>query len=183
MILDLVQDYIVRCDKCHDSTNAYMCMDDAIKAWENNECTGPLDLLTDDLEKHLSNIKQIYVNGENFCKLNDHTCVCSCVVIDTGELLILIEHGWDSGYVHFSEISEFDAEYFKHNADSEELFKLDKIKYYDNRFVEAIRYKGDDSFLYIFGTENYLLITKSKDDLFEKNQMDFQSADIYFEDW
>lgn len=181
MILDLVQDYIVRCEKCHESTDAYMRMDDAVKAWERNECTGPLDLLTDDLERNISNIKQIYIDGEGFCKLNHYTFVCSFAIIDTGDLTIGVEHDWNSGYIDFSEVCKFTKENYKSVIGTEESYKLDKIKYYNNKNVEAVRYKSDESFLFIFGTEDYLFITKSKEDLFEKNQIDFPNIDIYFQ--
>ena len=184
MILDIVQDYIVRCEKCHESTNAYMRDEEAIKAWENNECTGPLDLLTDDLEKNLQNIKFLFIAQEDFWQVNSQSCDCLEVIVDTGEKLISVAHNeyMEDGCIEFDEISSFNKEAYKYQVNlSNGTFKLDKIKYYENNFVEAIRYKCEDAFLFVFASEDNLIITMSKYDLFEEIQMDFPEIEATLE--
>lgn len=184
MILDIAQDYIVRCEKCHESTNAYMRNEEAIKAWENSECTGPLDLLTDDLEKNLQNIKFLFIAQEGFWQVNSQSCDCLELIVDTGEKLISVEHNeyMEDGCIEFDEISSFNKEAYKYQVNlSNGTFKLDKIKYYENDFVEAIRYKCEDAFLFVFASEDNLIITMSKYDLFEEIQMDFPEIEATLE--
>jgi len=171
MILDIVQDYIVRCEKCHESTNAYMRLEGAVEAWDNNECTGPLDLLTDDLRKHLDNIRFLYVSVDELLEANNQGCECYGAIIDTGENLIYIEQNeyMQGGCIEFDKISGYNKEIHKYKVDlSQEAFKLDKIKYYENGFVEAIKYKCGDMFLFIVALKNSLRITMSKYNLFEE---------------
>lgn len=184
MILDIVQDYIVRCKKCHESTNAYMSDEDAIMAWDKNECTGHLDLLTDDLEKHLGNIKFLYISQEDFWRVNNQSCNCLEVIIDTGEKLISVDHNeyMDYGCIEFDELSSFNRETYKYQLNlSKNTFKLDEIKYYENGFVEAIRYKCDDVFLFLFASEDNLIITISKYDLLGEIQMEFPEIEAILE--
>ena len=184
MILDIVQDYIVRCEKCHESTNAYMRDEEAIKAWDINECTGPLHLLTDDLEKNLKNIKCLYIEQEDFWQVNSQSCDCLKVIVDTGEKLISFEHNeyMEDGCIEFDEVSSFNKEAYKYQVDlSDYTFKLDKIKYYEDGFVEAIRYKCEEVFFFIFASEDNLIITMSKYDLFEEIQTDFPEIEATLE--
>ena len=171
MILDVVQDYIVRCEKCHESTNVYMSGEDAIQAWENNECTGPLDMLTDDLPKQLENIKELYIYEDGFWHINEQSCDCIKAIIDTGEKLISVQHNeyMEDGCIEFDEVFSFNKEAYKYKVNlTGYTFKLDGINYYENGFVRAIKYKCDDVFLFIIASEDNLIMTISKYDLFEE---------------
>ena len=101
MILDIVQDYIVRCEKCHVSTNSFMTKEGAINAWNDNECTGPLELVTDDLEKNLESIKSLYVSNDDFLQVNSQSCDCVDIIIDTGEKLIYFEFNQNDGITFY----------------------------------------------------------------------------------
>jgi len=73
------------------------------------------------------------------------------------------------GCIEFDKISGYNKEIHKYKVDlSQEAFKLDKIKYYENGFVEAIKYKCGDMFLFIVALKNSLRITMSKYNLFEE---------------
>ena len=47
------------------------------------------------------------------------------------------------------------------------LFKLEKINYSNDGFIDTLKYKCDDVFLFIFADEYNLILTKSKCDLLD----------------
>ncbi len=149
-----------------------------------SKCIGHLDLLTDDLEKNLKNIKLLYISQETFCQVNSQSCDCLEIIVDTGEKLIYFEHNkyMEDGCIEFDELSSFNKEAYKYQVDlSNYTFKLDKIKYHEDGFVEAIRYKCEEVFLFIFASKDNLIITMSKYDLFEEIQMDFPKTEAILE--
>lgn len=68
LIMDFVNDYEVRCTKCHDSTWAYMDLEDAIEDWQNGNTMGKLDLVIDDVQSALSGEIEyiLFANDDDF---------------------------------------------------------------------------------------------------------------------
>lgn len=55
MISDFVDDFVVRCKKCHISTMAFMKPEQAIEHWEQEDTVPPpLDLIIDDVDGSLA---------------------------------------------------------------------------------------------------------------------------------
>jgi len=177
MILDCVDDYIARCDTCHDSTDSYMDINDAVKAWENGNCTGALDLLFDDWEKHLGEIEEVYINDDEPWRANKQSCDCDIIVLKTKNALLSLE-----SYNDFLEIAKLidSGEYpYRYKVDLEgKVFKLDKMRKIKEDRVQAIRYRCGDTFLFMFAMDDIVILTMSKYDLFEEIEMDYPDEEV-----
>lgn len=185
MYRDFVGDYVVRCEACHESTNAFMTMKEAVKAWEKGKCTGPLDLLTDNLEKHLVTVKALYVCKDDFERINMQSCDASELIADTGEKLICVGHGkYDTlGCLEFGDISGFNEEFYRYKIDlSEKECVLERVEYHKNGLVDALKYKCKDGYLFIFSDEYNLIITMSKSDLLDDDKLYDTEATLEIED-
>lgn len=180
MIIDIVDDFIARCDKCHESTDAYMDVGEAVLAWENGKCTGRLDILEDDLEGYLSEIKSVYVSKEDFCKPNKCSCDCKSVIIDTGKKLILLSHEMyvdGGGYIECDELISVSAEYY-YKVDLEgKIYTLEKAVYFENGAIDVLKYKSGDTYLFVFYSEYNLVLTKSKYDITDEANCDFPETE------
>ena len=121
------------------------------------------------LEK-ITSIKDIYISSEEFCKVNAQSCDCLDLIIDTGESMVSVEYFKGGNYwsINLHEITEINKDEYKYKVvmDSE-VFKLKKINYSNDGFIEALKYKCDDVFLFIFADEYNLILTKSKCDLLD----------------
>ena len=121
------------------------------------------------LEK-ISSIKEIYISSEEFCKVNAQSCDCLDLIIDTGEYMVSVEYfkGGDYWWMDLYEITEFEKDEYKYKVVMNgEVFKLEKINRDHDGFINALKFKYNDVFLFIFADEYNLILTKSKYDLLD----------------
>lgn len=123
-------------------------------------------MMVNAIEK-LSNIKNIYISSEEFCKTTKQSCDCISLIADTGENFIAMDFckAGDS-WIEIIEVTEFDEKEYKYKL-QDEFINLEKVKYDEYGIVLAIKFKCKDAFLFVFADEYNLILTKSKSDLFE----------------
>ena len=122
------------------------------------------------LEK-ITSIKEIYISSEEFCKVNAQSCDCLDLIIDTGEYMVSVEYFKGGGYwwMNLYEITEFKKDEYKYKVVMNgEVFKLEKINRDHDGFINALKFKYNDVFLFIFADEYNLILTKSKYDLLDE---------------
>ncbi len=122
------------------------------------------------LEK-ITSIKEIYISSEEFCKVNAQSCDCLDLIIDTGEYMVSVEYfkGGDHWWMNLYEITEFKKDEYKYKVVMNgEVFKLEKINRDHDGFINALKFKYNDVFLFIFADEYNLILTKSKYDLLDE---------------
>lgn len=129
-----------------------------------------------ELEKVLANIKNIYISNKECYQHNVQSCDCMELVIDTGEKMISAMHRefGEDGRIELEEIFEYNKELYKYKMlIHDEQFKLERIAYFDNGFIDALKFRYDDVFLFVFALEDNLVLTKSKYDLLDETTDDF----------
>ena len=129
-----------------------------------------------ELIKELGILQEIRLSA-SFCeKVNDQSCDCDSIILsgDQGTAYLTYRASGEDGCIEINPVTpynELDYPYFV-NLELRE-FQLDEICYYDDGSIEGIRFRADDTFLFIFGSEYNLILTMSKYDLFETIDMDF----------
>lgn len=129
-----------------------------------------------ELEKTLKNIKNIYISSRECCQYNAQSCDCMELVIDTGEKMISVVHREfdEDGCIELEEIHELNKEVYRYKMlMHDEQFELERISYFDNGLINAIKFKYKDVFLFVFALEDNLVLTKSKYDLLDETTKDF----------
>lgn len=122
------------------------------------------------LEK-ITSIKEIYISSEEFCKVNAQSCDCLDLIIDTGEYMVSVEYFMDGDHwwMNLYEITEFKKDEYKYKVVMNgEVFKLEKINRDHDGLINALKFKYNDVFLFIFADEYNLILTKSKCDLLDE---------------
>lgn len=130
-------------------------------------------------------LKNIYISKDDFiCKFNQQSCDCIGAVIEYGDEFYLVRHEKyeDLGQIKFSKIdkNEYDKDYLLDL--SEEHFVFDKAYLRLDKTVDAVKFKSNECFLFIFSDEYNLIITKSKSDLIEDDNFivsEYTFLDIY----
>ena len=98
------------------------------------------------------------------------------LVIDTGKKMISVVHRefGEDGCIELEEIHELNKEVYRYKMLlQEEKFTLERIAYYNNGFIKAIKFRYTDVFLFVIALENNFVLTKSKYDLLDENTKDF----------
>ena len=129
-----------------------------------------------ELEKILKNIKNIYISSRECCQYNAQSCDCMELIIETGEKMISAVHRefGEDGCIELMEISQYNKEEYKYKLSMcDETYRLERIAYFDNGFIDAIKFKCENVFLFIFALEDNLVLTKSKYDLLDETTNDF----------
>ncbi len=137
-----------------------------------------------ELEKNLKNIKNIYISSRECCQYNAQSCDCMEIVIDTGEKMISAVHRefGEDGRIEFEEIHELNKEVCRYKMLMHgEQFELERISNFDNGFIDAIKFKYKDVFLFVFALEDNLVLTKSKYDLLDETTSDFFEEEAILE--
>ena len=133
--------------------------------------------------KGLGILREIRLSA-SFCeKVNDQSCDCDGIILtdDQGAAYLTYRSLGEDGCVEINPVRSYiDLDYpFFVNLEHRE-FQLDEICYYDDGSIEGIRFRSDDTFLFVFGSEYNLILTISKYDLFETIDMDFPKTNLHF---
>ena len=125
--------------------------------------------------KGLGILREIRLSA-SFCeKVNDQSCDCDSIILsgDQGTAYLTYRSLGENGCIEINPVTpynELDYPCFVNLEHREFLF--DEICYHDNGSVEGIRFRSDDTFLFIFGSEYNLILTISQYDLFETIDME-----------
>ena len=77
--------------------------------------------------------------------------------------------GGDYWWIDLHKITEFEKDEYKYKVVMNgEVFKLEKVNRDHNGFINALKFKYNDVFLFIFADEYNLILTKSKYDLLDE---------------
>ena len=171
MLMDPVDDFIVRCKKCHISTHAYMKPEEAIKQWDSgNDIMPPLDLLSDNLDKNLEGpVLYMAIRGDDSVQLNQQSCDCLEVIIVTNDRIIIAEHEkyGENGSIAFGTMSSFNKEVYnlRITAPADGSIEFVKILYEEDGTIDCVKYRYGEHYLFLFADEYNLIVTKSIMDL------------------
>ncbi len=187
MLIDFIDDFIVRCKKCHKATWAYIEPEDAIEHWDelwdqDDENRPPLELLIDDLEKSLAGeVAYMAIAQEDADQINRQSCDCFEVVIVMRDRILLAEHEHhgEDGAIGFDKISNFNENRYglRVVAPPNGIFKFVKVLYSEDGSVDGIKYLFGDHYVFIFASEYNLIVTKSVVDLFEEDDTPIPVSD------
>ena len=121
------------------------------------------------LLEQLSPIQAIYIS-KSFCELmNTQSCDCDSIIVKSNNhFLHITYHPCDEdGYIVWKPLTCFNAEEYPYEVHLEDnLFIFDRINYTDNNLVEGICFSANDIYLFMFGSDDCLILTMSKLDLF-----------------
>ena len=154
--------FLVRCEKCHESTYMCMSMDEAIQDWENGVCTGPFDMIEDDLQKNICDVKFLYFTKEDFCKTSPYSCVCEQLALYTLQKLVLLENDYEN--IAFSCITATPYTFEYEINLSDQMFKLDCVDYSEDGLLKSLRYKCGDLSLSIVAVKDTIRVIMSNHD-------------------
>ena len=125
--------------------------------------------------KDLGILREIRLSA-SFCeKINDQSCDCDGIILTGDQRAAYLTYSslGEDGCVEINPVRSYiDLDYpFFVNLEHRE-FLLDEMCYHDDGSVEGIRFRSNDTFLFIFGSEYNLILTISKYDLFETIDME-----------
>ncbi|MDO5112113.1 MAG: hypothetical protein Q4E65_07395 [Clostridia bacterium] len=169
--LDQVDDFFIRCDRCHRSTCSHMAIMEAVKAWNMRDTPCNIDFARERLDEFLhAAIDRFAVSVEHASQVSNQSCNCEGVIMvtDIGMLgleLCPVRKGCCT--FAFNEISSYDPEAYAWlvtaTPDAPITF-LDKI-YDDDGELQGLKFKYGNRFLFLYALEYSLLLTKSIIDL------------------
>ena len=120
-------------------------------------------------------ISELYIS-DKFCDLvTVQSCDCEEILLKSGELSYLISHRTKDGegYIEITCADDFSIKDFSHMVEfGDETFKINKILTLDNGYIDGIRFRSENTFLFIFALENNLVLTQSNCDLFDETGTD-----------
>ena len=175
VLLDFVDDFIVRCKSCHRSTQVFIEPEDAIEHWENGDTpVSQLDLLTDDLDKNLAGeVLYMAIAKDDAYQFNQQSCDCQEVIIAMQDQIFVATHesNGELGAIGLDRINGFNGDRYslRITPPADGSFSFVKVLYHDNGAVDCIKYHYGDRYLFIFSSEDNLIVTKSLPDLTEED--------------
>ena len=175
MISDFVDDFVVRCKKCHISTMAFMKPEQAIEHWEQEDTVPPpLDLIIDDVDGSLAGeVRFMAVSKEDAVQYNAQSCDCPEIIITMRDRTFSAEHEehGEDGAIGLDELYPItDTSHYHIVAPpSEGVFEFIKARFAEDGTVEGLKYRYGDGYVFIFASEYDLILTKSVVDLFEED--------------
>ena len=175
VIMDFVQDFEVRCSKCHLSTHAHMEPEEAIRHWNAaDDFCGTMDLLIDDLDKNLQGeILEIRISDDMY-QYNNQSCDVSEAMLVYKDKFIRISHeeADDIGAIGFERWTAFNPRMYRYvvKPKTGKPIQFIKIFYEDDGSIAGLKMRIDDRYLFVFVSEHDLIITKSSFDLLEEDE-------------
>ena len=162
MIIDFVDDFEVRCSKCHLSTHAYMKPEDAAKHWNDGGdiMDTPLHIFWDNPEGYLQGeVVAIHITDDEFDPITQQSINFMEAIIEYTDKKLCIEH--DYGTIDIGRISSFNPEIYRYviRPASGETIKFDSIVSAD-RNVVRLEYRWNESWLFIATEQDNLVIAR-----------------------
>ena len=126
-----------------------------------------------ELDKLLAgNVLYMAIAKDGSEQYNQQSCDCREVIIVMEDRVLLAvheKHG-EFGTIRLDTIPDYDGEKYnmRINAPSAGPFTFIKVLYQEDGAIDAIKYRYDDRYLFIFSGEYNLVVTKSIPDLTEE---------------
>ena len=128
------------------------------------------------LFKSLGILREVRLSA-SFCdQINDQSCDCDSVILsgDHETIYPTYHASGEDGYIEIKPANTCNLLNYPLLLDLEgKVFCFDEMCYHDDGSIWGIRFRADDTFLFIFGSEYNLILTMSKYDLFESIDMNF----------
>ncbi|MBR3741900.1 MAG: hypothetical protein IKN04_15845 [Clostridia bacterium] len=149
-----------------------------------------------DAEKYLSHdVLYLTISSKDGICLNFQSCDCNEVILCSDQAFLLAKHEkiecFDEddgpGRISLYTIENYQPDYFdwKDTPPPNEIIRLKKIHYDDNGLLKEIKFLYADRYLYIFSSDENLIVTKSRNELFDDEWTDdqgfFEEDSILFE--
>ena len=179
ILKDYTGDYLIRCKACKQATSASMTVQEAIDNWNQQQKSGkpdlhPLSLPFDDLAQTFGDrILSFAVNKETAWWLFPSSCDCRDILIQTEKQEILLEqaHKGEEDVIYFGNPHIIDRDQFtwKVLPEANAPIVFDKALYTESGLLEGLRFRFGETYLFIFGGEHELIMTRGTDpyDYFE----------------
>lgn len=177
ILKDFTNDYLIRCKACKQATSTSITVRDAIDDWNQQQKSGkpdlhPLPLPFDDLAQTFGDrILSFAVNKETAWWLFPYSCDCRDILIQTEKQEILLEqaHKGEEDVIYFGNPRTIDRDQFtwKVLPKTDAPIIFDKALYTESGLLEGLRFRFEDSCLFIFGGEHELVMTKGTDEDYE----------------
>lgn len=172
VLMDFVDDFIVRCTKCHLSTHAHIEPEDAAAHWNSGSdiMPDPLRRFLDEPEKYLQGeVLAIHMEDDGFTGISHQSCDFLEAIIEYTDKKYVIRHDRriKDGNVRVDHRSGFNPKIYCRTVKpaAGETIRFEKIVYDETGEIEAIVYRWNDTWLFIFVGEHELVLTRSSFDL------------------
>lgn len=177
MLIDFVDDFVVRCSRCKLSTHAYMSPEEAAERWNRGDdiMEKPMNIFLDNPEIFLAGeIAAIHIADPEFYKISHQSCDFSEAVFEyTDNKKYCFEHekNGNIGKISVGELSGFNREFYCHTVRPAhgETIRFEKIIYSENGDIKGIVFRQNDTWLFVFADEYDLTLTRSSFDLSDKD--------------
>lgn len=136
------------------------------------------------LIKGLGILREVRLSA-SFCEqVNDQSCDCDSIILsgEHGAVYLTYHTFGEDGYIETQPANICNTlDYpFWVNLENRE-FQFDEMCLHGDGSIEGIRFRADDTFLFVFGSEYNLILTMSKYDLFKTIDVRFpeKEASLY----
>ena len=131
---------------------------------------------TENIITLLGVIDKIYISDSFFDMVNEQSCDCDEVIIQSGDdcIKLTCQAVGEDGEIVLKKCMSFEKNEYSYEVDLKgQSFRFDKFSYLENGMIDGIRFSTEEVFLFVFALENHLVITMSKLDLFGDIEMDY----------
>lgn len=170
MLIDFVDDFVVRCSKCHLSTHAYIKPETAAKHWNDNDdiMPAPLTIFWDDPHSYLSGeVFAIHVSKNFFSPITSQSIDCDEVILECHDKLLHIENwrsflGVKTAALNIKELSNFNSEYYCYVIlpDKKEHILFENVAFTENGHAVRLEYRWGDTCFFIAAHADSLVIAR-----------------------
>lgn len=172
MVMDYVNDYVVRCNLCHISTHAFMDAEDAAAAWQEGKTKGRLDLINYDVVGALSgDVESIWVKNDcDFWMVNNQSFDCDEIILKLRDKSFMYLIQSSEGYLDIGYLNRFNEKMYNRKIILPE--KGVSLLHVANEqgIPETLTFRCGDRYLCISGTEDdYVTVCLSRIDLFSND--------------
>lgn len=167
MIIDFVDDFEVRCSKCHLSTHAYIKPEDAAKHWNDGDdiMDTPLHIFWDDPEGYLQGeVVAIHIADDEFDPVTQQSINFLDAIIEyRGKKLIVQHYSDEDGHtIDIRKISAFNPDRYRYiiRPAKGDIIKFANIVISDNDSIARLEYSWNESWLFIAAEQDNLVIAR-----------------------
>lgn len=171
VLLDHVNDYVVRCKRCHKSTWANMVLQDAIDDWNSGDTPCEVDVFEDNASEFWSGqINYFAVSNRGIYPISAQSCDFEEAIASVGDRLISIQHRHindEYGTFGFHFLTGYNESVYNMKVvatPEEPITFLEEVREPDGA-LSGIKFKCGGRYLFLYSLEYNLTLTKSMVDL------------------
>ena len=130
--------------------------------------------------KNNMRMDELYISDKGFDMVTAQSCDCEEILLKSGESSYLISHRSKDGdgYIEIKSIDDFNLKDFTYKVYlGDATYKVDKIQTLDNGYIDGIRLRSENVFMFIFALEYNLVLTQTTYDLFDEIDTDLPSKE------